>query len=152
MSILALLLLAQAAAPLPGPKPDCFVRETSGGVLALRYIGDRACVDFDPAKTMTGVWINGFEGSSFHEGASGLADIKGQPLDVWLTLDEASVTPAGFPKGWTMPPHAYRLTFVGKRAKDMQRPPLSGYGHFGGSPGLVLVDTVTAWQDLGPVR
>jgi len=153
MPTLAVLFLLQALSPPPlaGPDPACFVHETIGGVRAMRYIGDRACVDFGPVRTIEGIWVNAFEGSSFHEGARTLDDVRGRPHTTWLTFDDASVKPPGL-KPLQHPPHAHRLTFVGRTAKDMHRKPLEGYGHFGMSPGVALVDRVTEWRDLGPIE
>jgi len=153
MPALAVLFLLQVLSSPPTAEPDrdCFVRENTNGVRVMRYIGDRACVDFGPVRTIEGIWVNAFEGSSFHEGAGTLDDVRGRPHTTWLTFDDDSVKPPGL-RPTQHPPHAHRLTFVGRTAKDMQRKPLEGYGHFGMSPGLVLVDRVTEWRDLGPIE
>lgn len=142
----ALALLLQAA---PETKLDrCHYWDRSGGVPAVAYIGDRACVDFEPAREITGVWIFRFEGSVFIEGAATREAAMEAKPSTWLTIDRQTV----FPKGFTGNPieaRAYRVTFVGRFAKDRNRKPLEGYGHFGMYPGLVLMDRMTAWEDLG---
>jgi hypothetical protein len=157
MPLFAVLFLLQAA-PRPAPPPPlpaaikdrCFVRDDSAGVPKTRYVGDRACFDFDPARTLNGVWVVAFEGSSFHEGAQILEDVRGRPNTTWLSFDKASVTPPDFKLIPDLRPHAYRLTFVGKTTKAVQRSPRSGYGHLNMSRELVMVDQVTEW-DLGTV-
>ncbi|MBI1682519.1 hypothetical protein [Caulobacter hibisci] len=152
MLVLVAAMFLQASSPPPPPSPPeshCFVREQTNGHVFVRYLGDRACVDFAPARTISGVWIDQFEGSSFYEGATSLSDIAGRKHTTWLTLDAQTELPAGFVRKRPTA-RAYRLTFVGRNARDMDRLPLEGYGHFGVSPGLVLVDRLTVWEDLGP--
>lgn len=143
-------MLLQSAAPLPD-KERCFVEDRTSAVVVMRYIGDRACVDFTPPRQITGVWIDQFEGSSFHEGVADLDGVRGRAHTTWLTIDDASVLPGDFKRVRRHPPHAYRLTFIGQTARDMNRPPLEGYGHFGVSPGLVIVDRLLSAKDLGPI-
>ncbi|AHE56318.1 hypothetical protein [Sphingomonas sanxanigenens] len=143
------ILMLQAAAPPPqAPKEArCFVKEKQGAYTIHTYIGARACEAFDPPREIAGVWVNQFEGSSFHEGATSLADLEGRPHRVWLSMDKDSVLPVDFKPQRS---HVYRLRFVGRTATDMNRKPLEGYGHFGVSPGMVLVDRLVGWEDLGP--
>lgn len=143
-------MLLQSATP-PPDKERCFLEDRKSAVVVLRYIGDRACVDFMPPRQITGVWIDQFEGSSFHENVGDLDGVRGRAHTTWLTIDKASVLPGDFKPARKRPPHAYRLTFVGRTARDMNRKPLEGYGHFGMSPGLVLVDRLLSAEDLGPI-
>lgn len=158
MLTLALALALQVAPPPPSPPKDtrvdhtrdrCFHLERGGGgVPIMVYIGDRACVDLEPPREISGVWIHQFEGSVFIEGATTREEAVKTRASTWLTTDEQTVFPKNFP-GNPLEAHAYRVTFVGRFAKDMRRKPLEGYGHFGMYPGLVLMDRMTAWEDLG---
>lgn len=128
----------------------CYSTVTEGGARGKSYIGDRACIDFAPARQITGIWIDEFEGSAFYEGAKNLDDVRKREDRVWLTIDKKSAVPAKFKRMGSM--QAYRLTFVGRFARDMKRKPIEGYGHFGMSNGLVLVDRLLSWEDLGRVE
>lgn len=146
-----MLALALQAASVPAPETKlsrCYYWDRSGGVPAMAYIGDRACVDFEPPREITGVWIFQFEGSAFVEGANTLEEaIKARP-SIWLTIDRETKYPAGFQAN-PMEAHAFRVRFMGRFAKEMSRKPIEGYGHFGMYPGLVLMDRLIVWEDLG---
>ncbi|MBJ7418152.1 MAG: hypothetical protein JHC88_22330 [Niveispirillum sp.] len=142
------LLLAVAALPAPAAPENCFVQEVHGTTRVMVYIGDRKCVDLREPETLHGIWINQFEGSVFHEGVDDVAKALAVRSTVWLSMDDQTVKPAGFVPARG---HAYQFTIIARKAKDMKRPPLEGYGHFGASAGLVLVDEVVAWKDLGKV-
>lgn len=140
---------AFVALPAMAAPENCFNPSQHGGTRVMIYVGDRKCVEFDEPREFTGIWINGFESSAFHEGAAGLADAKAAKPLVWFSMDELSIRPAGFRVKLG---HAYRLTMIARPAKDMNRKPIEGYGHFGMWPGLVLVERITAWEDLGLER
>lgn len=142
------LLLVTVALPALAVPENCFVPEVHGTTRVQVYIGDRKCVDLREPETLHGIWINQFEGSVFHEGADDLAKALAVRSPVWLSMDAQSVKPAGFVPARG---HAYQLTMVARKAKDMNRQPLEGYGHFNMSAGLVLVDEIVAWKDLGKV-
>lgn len=142
------LLLVTVALPVSAAPESCFVPEVHGTTRVRVYIGDRKCVDLREPEILRGIWINQFEGSVFHEGIDDLAKALAVRSPVWLSMDDQSVKPAGFVPARG---HAYQLTMVARKAKDMNRPPLEGYGHFNGSAGLVLVDEIVAWKDLGKV-
>ncbi|MGQ3046461.1 MAG: hypothetical protein ACT6Q8_15700 [Niveispirillum sp.] len=142
------LLLAVAALPASAAPENCFVPEVHGTTRVLVYIGDRKCVELREPETLNGIWINQFEGSVFHEGVDDLAKARTVRSRVWLSMDDQTVKPAGFVPARG---HAYQFTIIARKAKGMNRPPLEGYGHFGASAGLVLVDEVVAWKDLGKV-
>ncbi|RAK50953.1 hypothetical protein DJ018_17480 [Phenylobacterium deserti] len=97
---------------------------------------------------MEGVWLNTFEGSAFYEGATSLADARGEAR-VWFRHEEPLIAWKGAPP---KEEHAYRVVLIGRSAEDMNRPPLQGYGHMGLWPGLVVVDELLELQDLGPLR
>jgi len=141
----ALLALAQAAPPAERPRP-CYREEVQGGVPVQVYLGDRVCVDLTPPRTFVGVWIDEFEGSRFVEGARSWADAQRDRRTVWLNPhDPLKRGKVSFgPRG-----HAYRVTFVGRQARDGNRKPLEGYGHFGMGQGLVVVDEFLSAEDLG---
>lgn len=115
----------------------------------MQDMSDRTPVDFTAPREISGIWIDEFEGSSFHEGVHDLKEARERRHSVWLDMDEDSVVPPAFHA--TDYGHAYRLTFIGRTARDMHRSPLEGYGHLGVSPGLVRVDRLLQWEDLGPI-
>jgi len=138
--ITASLLLA-AAAP-----SRCFVDKVINNVPISEYIGDRACVDLDPPRTFSGIWVLQFEGSTFVEGAKTMKDVQGRRHTTWLTVDRQSVMPFRTDGGYN--PTYYRVTFTGRSAADMNAKPLEGYGHFNMYPGLVVVDRMTSLKQL----
>lgn len=115
----------------------------------MRDTSDRTQVEFTAPREISGIWINEFEGSSFHEGVDDLSEAREQTHSVWLDMNEDTVMPPAFHA--TDYGHAYRLTFVGRAARDMLRSPSHGYCHLGVSPGLVRVDRLLHWEDLGSV-
>ena len=150
---LAIALLATAPAnPLEELRKSaeearaCSDLVVENGTRVRVYRGDRACVAFDDARSYEGVWVYQFEGSRFYEGATSLADLPEPDPRVWFSTDaetqwpDAPVERSG---------RAYRVRFVGRQAADMDRKPLFGYGHFGASAGLVLVDRFEQLEDIG---
>jgi len=138
--MLLLNLAPESASRIDPPySARCFVENV--------YVGDRKCVDFDYARPMEGIWINSFEGSRFFPNARTSSDIRRSHADIWFTLDQQSVTPTGWtPKKY----HWYRIRILGRPAHDMHRSaPKVGYGHLGGSEGLVIVDRLNSVVDLG---
>jgi hypothetical protein len=135
--------------------PDsCFITSKLGRYRLMTYIGDRKCVALEPPRTISGIWINEFEGSSFHENIKRLREVRlgaeSSNERVWLTIDnETLISPElkRRPSG-----RAYRIKFIGRNASDMRRKSGDGYGHLGGSSGLVLVDRVIDWKDIGPAN
>lgn len=146
MLVLTALLL-QPLADRSAEQKRCNKEVLRNGVRSLQYVGDRACVDFTPARRISGIWIDQFEGSAFYEGAQDLAALGARKDRIWLSFDDGSIIPFGFKRVGSG--NAYRLTFVGRNARDMKRKPIEGYGHFGMSAGLVLVDRLVEWVDLG---
>ena len=128
--------------------PDaCYVTTKLDHFRLKTYIGDRKCVAFDPPRTISGIWINEFEGSLFYEKVKRLDDVKLNDTKVWLTIDDETLMSAelrgrGFGR-------AYRIKFIGRTATDMNKKPSLGYGHFGMSSGPVLVDRIIDWEDIG---
>ncbi len=142
------LLLLTVVLPVSAAPEHCFVPEVHGTTRVMVYIGDRKCVELREPETLHGIWINQFEGSVFHEGVYDVAKALAVRSTVWLSMDDQTVKPVGFVPARG---HAYQFTVIARKAKDMNRPALEGYGHFGMSAGLVLVDEVVAWKDLGKV-
>jgi hypothetical protein len=140
------LMLMQA----PGVQPvtdRCHEAVKRDGKTARRYVGDRACFHFEPQRLYTGIWIRGFEQSSFCEDIRDLRQVAGCKQDVWLSIDQRSFVPPDFkPKN---DGRAYRIAFLGRRASAENDRSIMGYGHLGGSSGLVLVDRIVSWEDLG---
>jgi hypothetical protein len=152
LSLLTLMLGGQdsAARPRVIEKEDrCSRTVRTGNSTVVEYKGDRSCVDFGPPRPFIGLWINEFEGSRFVENGTSLADLpRGNKGDsIWLNIDEGK-----WLGRWTRRyGHVYRVRFQGRAALDMHRKPLEGYGHFGMSPGLVIVDELAELTDLGEV-
>ena len=144
-----LLLLLSIPAAAAG---SCYREVLVNGEPMRQFTGYRHCVEFDPPRVISGIWIDRFEGMSFHEGIGDLALARGRKNPPWLEMDEQTIRPSDFRSRpfAGMAGQAYVLTFVGRTAKDMNRKPMEGYGHFGMSPGLILVDRVINWQPLGP--
>jgi len=127
----------------------CWANESRNGINVRVYKGDRNCVDLAPATEMDGVWVNELEGSAFYEGARCIADVSARKSTVWFTIDNETALPHGFTKHYGL---AYRVKIVGRKARDMHRRPLEGYGHMGVSPGLVVADKIIRADLLGPMR
>ena len=149
-AVIALLGVPQeAAARKIVEETRCTRTVVERGTEIEEYKGDRVCVDFQQPREFQGIWVNQFEGIRFVENARTLADIPtGDGIErVWFTIDEQTRMPAG----WRSAPlgRAYRVRFRGRAAQDMHRKPLDGYGHFGMSAGLVLVDELFEIEDLG---
>ena len=149
MLIATLLLLAsEPASPEPWEMSSCFENSGSADRPALRYVGNRVCVPLEAPRPMSGVWLNIFEGSEFIEGGTTVPKHSPGPVKIWLSIDDQTTWPER-----TVGPlkeRAYRVRFIGRPAKDMNRPRGDGYGHFFMSPGLVLVDQILELTDLGP--
>jgi len=128
------------------------IQASNGGTSACNrmsraYLGDRACVRFDPPRMLEGVWINQAGASDFVEGARDMPAATARRRQVWLTIDDQSRATRRLrqPDG-----HAYRVRFIGWTAHEMHRKPFEdGYGHRKGSAGLVLVDRMIEAVDLG---
>ncbi len=97
---------------------------------------------------MRGVWVDALEGQSFRGGATTTDDVPERRVNVWLQFQPAARSKLPRQEGSG---HAYRIRFLGRKAKDMQRQPLDGYGHFAQSAGLVIVDRLIGIEDLGCV-
>lgn len=140
MSILAL----RGGAAEVGVRPErCFAEKIYGTARVTAYVGDRKCLAFEPAREMTGIWINQFEGSVFRENAKIMAEANVSRYNSWLEIDDESQLPDGFKPANG---HGYRLRFIGRIPKAGQS---SEYGHFGVWKRMVLVDRVIDWEDLG---
>jgi hypothetical protein len=147
----ALLFFMHASSGYAAPE-SCFVTSKLGQFPLTTYVGDRKCVTFDPPRTISGIWINEFEGSSFHENIKRLREVRlgiePNNVHVWLAIDnETLMSSELMQRGFG---RAYRIKFIGRNATDMRRKSGDGYGHLGGSSGLVLVDQLIDWEDIGP--
>ncbi|MBP7334765.1 hypothetical protein [Niveispirillum sp.] len=149
MTRLLVLLLLSIVASRSGakeiaPTPEhCFVEKIYDTAPVMAYVGDRKCLAFEPARVMTGIWINQFEGSIFRENAKIMAEANVSRHNAWLQFDEETQMPDGFKP---VAGHGYRLRFIGLIPKAGQS---SQYGHLGMWKRMVLVDRVIAWEDLG---
>ena len=146
MHALFLLLAASVSSSDREAADDCWTEEVVGGVTTMVHRGYRQCVDLTEPREISGVWVNQFESSAFYENAQDATVHGSADRRVWLDFDAISVTPPEFEPQYG---HAYQLKIVARSAKDMDHKPLQGYGHMGLSDGLVLVDRVVEWEDLG---
>lgn len=96
-----------------------------------------------------GIWVNNFEGSSFFEGAEEINDVDLNKRERWMHIDSQTIVSSVFLKEWR---HAYRIKMIGCDATTKLRAASSGYGHFGLYSGLVVVNEILEWEDLGPVE
>ena len=143
--LLALLLQAAAPHQRPPEPPPCIIPGAKT---------ERTCFALKPQRVYRGVWINYFEGQMFVEGAHEIAQIDRRKTYPWFsTYDPLKpfvrpgvVLGRGYVFG-----HGYRVRFLGRKAQDMDRKPLMGYGHFGMFPGLVILDEMLELEDLGPM-
>lgn len=128
--------------------PDsCFVTSKLGQFRFMTYAGDRKCLTFDPSRTISGIWINEFEGSSFHENMKRLNDVQSGKYDVWLSIDnDTAMSPELERRGFG---RAYKITFIGRNARDMLGKSSGGYGHGSLYKDLVIVDRVIDLEDVG---
>ena len=112
----------------------------------MTHVGDRKCLTFDPPRTISGIWINEFEGSSFHEDMKSLSKVQSSKYDVWLSIDnDTAMSPELERRGFG---RAYKITFIGRNARDMPGKPTGGYGHGSLYKGLIIVDRVIDWEDI----
>jgi hypothetical protein len=114
----------------------------------MTYIGDRKCLIFDPPRTISGIWVNEFEGSSFHENVKRMKDIESSKHNIWFSIDDDTlISPELKRRGLG---RAYKITFIGRNANDIRLKSGHGFGHGGLYSGLILVDRVIDWEDVGP--
>lgn len=138
-------IILAAALAIAAAQGDCEVREAS---MWLPQPKRPPCVAFQPTKVMQGVWIDAFEGQSFHAGSNTLKNIKQRYEGVWISFRPPARKRLPRQEGSG---HAYRIRFLGRMAQDMHRQRLDGYGHFAMSAGLVVVDRLMEIEDLGCV-
>jgi len=105
------------------------------------------CVDFLPAERMRGVWISGFERSSFVTGDGTMPDPRRSNLSgTWLTFasgarpDPALRAEMDALRGVAV----VSVEFVGRRSRAP-----GGFGHMGGAEHLVIVDRMISARLLG---
>jgi hypothetical protein len=130
---------------MASPVAECEVRDAS---MLIPRPERGPCVLFQPRRRMHGVWVDAFEGQSFREGAGTTYDVPERRGNVWIQFQAAARAKLPRQEGSG---HAYRIRFLGRKAKDMQRQSLDGYGHFGLSAGLIIVDRLIQIEDLGCV-
>ncbi|MEG3165431.1 hypothetical protein U1701_12585 [Sphingomonas sp. PB2P19] len=150
-----LALLLQAAAPPPSVPPNpCHRVEMHGDTKVIVGLGDRFCVDLQPPRTYEGIWVDYFEGQAFVEGATTLSAVDPRHAYPWFNTENPlkSFERPGFTGRGYVYGHGYKVRFVGRQARDMNRPTLAGYGHLGMSPGLIVLDELLSIEDLGPLN
>ena len=144
--MIGLLVLAAFA-----PERTCTVHHTRNDVIVTEYLGDRKCVDWKPPRTFRGVFVDCMEGQAYFDAARSLDDLRDRKDNVWFSTDRVTRFSMPLPKP-RYRCEAYRVTFVGQEAKEMNRKPLEGYGHMSMAAGVVLVDDLTGVTDLGRWR
>jgi hypothetical protein len=110
------------------------------------------CVDFLPAERMHGVWVTGFEQSSYVSNATAAPAVDDPERHrTWLTFaDGRWPNPAFRAELDKMRSHmavAVAIEFDGRRARG----PGNGYGHLNGAQNLVIVDRIVSIRILGPL-
>lgn len=162
-AIAAALLVATAAAAVwllsgNGPRPlrsglDAVVRIVTGtdpyarcwtktreanGLVVFAFAAPDDCYRFQPQRTFSGIYIDQFEGQHFVEGAAGPPPYSTRET-VWLHLGAGQRRSLNARLGPNPPrrPRFWQLTFVGRRAVGQ-----GGFGHMGGSDGLIVVDQI----------
>jgi len=141
-------LLLQAVAPhLRMPeRPPCIL---AGAITA------RNCFAQKPQRTYEGIWVNHFEAQLFVDGAHEIAQVDPHKSYPWFSTNDPLkpfVRPGVIAGRGYVFGHAYRVRFLGREARDMDRKPLAGYGHLDMFPGLVILDEMLALEDLGPMQ
>lgn len=144
-------LLFQAAAP--PPSPPCHRQVTRGEATFWRYLGDRACVAFEPPRVMEGTWLVDVESSTFYDRSPARSGAKADSTTSWFNPNEPLrpfVNPArnvDANQG-----RLYRVRFIGRRSAPRDPRIFQGFGHMGGSRSLVLLDEMLSIEDMGPLR
>lgn len=126
-------------------------RVTSGSEAATQPechgFADVRCIALLPAERMQGVWLSGFERSSFLAGAKSIPKGPSQFSNaVWFDF-APGVHPAPALRaemdriGGTV---AVAIEFDGRRSRDAGR-----YGHMGGARHIVVVDRIYTAHILG---
>jgi hypothetical protein len=108
------------------------------------------CADFLPAERMHGVWVTGFEQSSYVPNATAAPAVDDPERHrTWLTfastgLPDPAIRAELDKLGTTA---AVAIEFDGRRAL----PSRNGYGHLNGAEQLVIVDRIVSMRILGPL-
>jgi hypothetical protein len=129
--------------PPPPPTPP-------GGDRCTTSMDYEHCVDFLPAERMHGVWLTGFEQSSYVANATAAPAIDDPERHrTWLTFASGAYPDpalrAELDKMGTTA--AVAIEFDGRRSRGPGR----GYGHLGGAENLVIVDRIVSMRVLGPL-
>ncbi|MCU6455650.1 hypothetical protein LPN01_16340 [Sphingomonas sp. A2-49] len=107
----------------------------------------RACVEKTPARRISGIWINYFEGSVFIEGAQRIEDTRNRRDAPWFEIDDRTEVPRDFRRFYD---RAYRVTLDGWRSPIVPKPDIGGgYGHMGYWHGQILADRIVSIEDVG---
>ena len=123
---------------------NAVLRRCFGGVFAQEnYVGRFRCLPYSPRRQFTGVWVLGFEHSSFFPGAT--RHDRGQS-DITLTF-EPMPPPEAMP---TLGPdlRAYAVRLVGRRSLCDDH-----YGHLGSWRQEIVAERIISIRPLpGPNR
>jgi hypothetical protein len=133
----------------PGDYSACYreIVHPKVGRLKARVDDLRTCIDFDPPRLMSGVWINEFEGQTFREGASSWIDPRICGTSTWIEIKwpEVEKIMAETVRPGELAPFVYRITFIGQRTRRRGE-----YGHFGMFDRLVVVNEIKSVERLVP--
>lgn len=121
------------------PQTRCWDRvQGSDGHVENRFVGSRNCYRFEPARLFSGIYVDEFEGQRFLEGAHGPPPY--QPRDrIWLELDDGlrAELRRRLPPDQRGRTRIWQIEILGRKAIGR-----GGFGHLGGSDGLIVVDAV----------
>lgn len=132
----------------------CFDRSISNGHPVMIYRGDRKCHDFSTSVTVSGLWVDEFEGQRLIPQGRTLEDAERVRRDVrsrriWFSTDDETRWDAPAPKRGGGGSQIYRIRVTGRYALKADPAAHGGFGHFGASDGLFLADRVVSVERLG---
>jgi hypothetical protein len=125
--------------------PVCGHREKRGELDLVVFNGNANCYRLSSPRRMRGVWDFDLELSAFQEDPSGAPGAAQKPAHVaWLDIEQVQA-PQEYRVGTFILPGKYSIEFIGRRSLFS-----GGYGHFGMSQNLVVVDRVLSMRRTGP--
>jgi hypothetical protein len=136
------LSFGRSAADTDMSKDPCWRREKGGWHGSVAH-----CRAMTPPEKMTGVWVTGFEESSFLPGYTNIPDAD-DPLRFTyaIELDERQVRAMGGRAPGNPNGNAYLLSFIGRRTRDPYNVDCQGDPYF-----ELVLDRLVSARYLGPM-